>query len=112
MITSLSQEFGNYLYDVFVRKFDVWFAFGLGAQLVFTGRFLVQWIESEREGRSVVPVAFWVLSLVGGVMTLIYGLARHDAIIILGQVLANFIYLRNLMLIGKSSRNQAKSDAA
>jgi lipid-A-disaccharide synthase-like uncharacterized protein len=81
----------------------------LGAQLVFTGRFLVQWIESEREGRSVVPVAFWVLSLVGGVMTLVYGLARHDAIIILGQVLANFIYLRNLMLISKASRNSVRS---
>lgn len=101
---SLSQEFGGFLYDVFVRKFDVWFAFGLGAQLVFTGRFLVQWIESERRGRSVIPVAFWILSLVGGVMTLIYGIARHDAIIILGQVLANFVYLRNLMLIAKTTR--------
>lgn len=109
MIYSLSRDFGNYLYDVFVLKFDVWFAFGLGAQLVFTGRFLVQWIESEREGRSVVPVAFWVLSLVGGVMTLIYGLARRDAIIILGQVLANFIYLRNLMLISRTARRLAAS---
>ena len=101
---SLSHEIGSYLYDVFVLKFDLWFAFGLGAQLVFTGRFLVQWIESEREGRSVVPVAFWVLSIVGGSMTLIYGLARRDAIIILGQVLANFIYFRNLVLIAKSAR--------
>ena len=104
MLVSLSHEIGSYLYDVFVRKFDIWFAFGLGAQLVFTGRFLVQWIESEREGRSVIPVAFWVLSLVGGVMTLVYGLARRDAIIILGQVLANVIYLRNLMLISRSAR--------
>jgi lipid-A-disaccharide synthase-like uncharacterized protein len=102
----LSHDVGTYLYDVFVQKFDVWFAFGVGAQLVFTGRFLVQWIESEREGRSVVPLAFWILSLVGGLMTLIYGLARRDAIIILGQVFANFIYVRNLMLIAKNARPQ------
>jgi lipid-A-disaccharide synthase-like uncharacterized protein len=104
VLYELTHEAGHYLYDVFVAKFDIWFAFGLGAQLVFTGRFLVQWIESEREGRSVVPVAFWVLSLVGGLMTLVYGLARRDAIIILGQVLANFIYVRNLMLIGKTQK--------
>ncbi|MCW6507559.1 lipid-A-disaccharide synthase N-terminal domain-containing protein [Lichenifustis flavocetrariae] len=110
MLYDLTHELGQYLYDVFVQKFDVWFAFGLGAQLVFTGRFLVQWIESEREGRSVIPVAFWVLSLVGGLMTLVYGLARHDAIIILGQVLANLIYVRNLMLIGKATRKAAKSE--
>lgn len=104
MLYELTHEMGRYLYDVFVAKFDVWFAFGLGAQLIFTARFLVQWIESEREGRSVIPVAFWVLSLIGGLMTLVYGLARRDAIIIIGQVLANFIYVRNLMLISKAGR--------
>ncbi len=104
MLVSLSHDFGTYLYDVFVAKFDFWFAFGLGAQLVFTARFLVQWIESEREGRSVIPVAFWLLSMVGGLMTLIYGFARHEGIIILGQILAVVIYARNLMLIAKSRR--------
>jgi lipid-A-disaccharide synthase-like uncharacterized protein len=104
VLYNLTHDLGHYLYDVFVEKFDIWFAFGLGAQLVFTARFLVQWIESEREGRSVVPVAFWILSLVGGLMTLVYGLARRDAVIIVGQVLANFIYVRNLMLIGKAQR--------
>ena len=102
MIASLSHDLGNYFYDVFVTKFDIWFAFGLGAQLVFTARFLVQWIESEREGRSVIPVAFWVLSMVGGLMTLFYGFARHDAIIILGQILSIVIYSRNLMLIART----------
>lgn len=102
MIASLSRDFGSYLYDVFVAKFDLWFAFGLGAQLVFTARFLVQWVASEREGRSVIPVAFWVLSIVGGMMTLFYGFARRDAIIILGQILSLVIYTRNLMLIARS----------
>jgi lipid-A-disaccharide synthase-like uncharacterized protein len=110
MLYSLSQNIETYLYDVFVVKFDFWFAFGLISQLVFTGRFLVQWIESEREGRSVIPVAFWILSLIGGLMTLAYGFARRDAIIILGQVLAVWIYSRNLMLIARNAR-KAKSGA-
>ena len=104
MLVSLSHDLGNYFYDVFVQKFDIWFAFGLAAQMVFTARFLVQWIESEREGRSVIPVAFWVLSMVGGLMTLFYGFARRDAIIILGQILSLVIYSRNLVLIARSSR--------
>jgi lipid-A-disaccharide synthase-like uncharacterized protein len=108
MIFSLSQSVGLYLYDVFVNRFDFWVAFGICAQMVFAGRFLVQWIESEREGRSVVPVAFWILSIMGGTMTLLYGLVRHDAIIIFGQVLSNVIYVRNLMLI---ARNKRKADA-
>lgn len=107
MLYNWTDEVGRYLYEVFVQKFDFWFAFGLMAQLVFTGRFMVQWIASEREGRSVVPVAFWILSLVGGLMTLVYGLERRDAIIILGQVFANFVYLRNLVLIARSGRRTA-----
>src|SRR5476649_778638 len=99
MLTTLSHDFGDYLFDVFVAKFDPWLAFGLCAQLVFTARFLVQWIASEREGRSVIPVAFWILSVAGGMMTLFYGLARRDAIIIVGQILSLAIYGRNLILI-------------
>lgn len=104
MIFELSRHVGDYLYDVFVTRFDFWLAFGIAAQAVFTARFLVQWISSERAGRSVVPVAFWVLSLVGGSMTLVYGIMRRDAVIILGQCLANFIYIRNMMLIAKANR--------
>ena len=104
MVFSLSRDLADYLYDVFVTKFDVWLAFGIVAQLVFTARFLVQWISSERAGKSVMPVSFWMLSLVGGTMTLVYGLARREAVIIMGQVLANLIYIRNLMLIAKSRR--------
>ncbi len=107
MLASLSRDLGTYLYDVFVAKFDVWFAFGLGAQLVFTARFLVQWIASEREGRSVIPLAFWVLSMAGGLMTLGYGIARKDAIIILGQLLSIVIYARNLMLIARPGRRKS-----
>ncbi|RYB04102.1 hypothetical protein D3272_13815 [Lichenibacterium ramalinae] len=101
---SLPHDVGVYLYDVFIGRFDLWVGFGIVAQMMFAGRFLVQWIESERAGRSVIPVSFWILSILGGGMTLVYGLVRHDAIIILGQVLSNLIYVRNLVLIAKNRR--------
>ena len=99
MIFQLSTDLKAYLYDVFIAKFDLWVLFGLVAQVIFAMRFVVQWIASERAGRSVMPVAFWFISLVGGLLTLIYGLIRREPIIIIGQVLAVFIYVRNLMLI-------------
>ena len=99
MLFNLPQNIIDYVYDVFVARFDFWLAFGIVAQLVFTGRFLVQWVASERAGRSVIPVAFWVLSMVGGMMTLVYGIQRREPVIIMGQVLAVLIYVRNLMLI-------------
>lgn len=101
MIINIGQEISAYLYDVFVARFDFWLAFGVVAQLLFTARFIVQWIASEREGKSVMPLAFWFFSMAGGLMTLIYGLVRREPIIIMGQALAIFIYMRNLMLIFK-----------
>ncbi len=109
MIYSLSNEIGDYLIDVFVTRFDFWLFFGLIAQLIFTARMVVQWWASERAGRSVVPIAFWVLSLIGGMMTLVYGLQRREAVIIIGQVLAVVIYVRNLMLIYKNKTKQSES---
>jgi lipid-A-disaccharide synthase-like uncharacterized protein len=103
-----------YLYDVFVAKADFWLVFGVAAQLLFTARFVVQWIASERLGKSVVPLAFWFLSIAGGTMLLVYGLVRREPIIILGQGLAVFIYIRNLMLIFKPKSGvagKADSDA-
>ena len=104
MLIQFGQELGDYLYDVFVAKFDFWLAFGLVAQLLFTARFLVQWISSERAGKSVVPMAFWFFSMGGGAMTLIYGLAKREPVIILGQGFATIIYVRNIMLILKDTR--------
>ncbi len=82
----------------------IWVIFGLLAQMMFTGRFLVQWIASERARSSVVPVAFWYFSLVGGLMLLAYALYRHDPVFTLGQALGVFIYARNLSLIRIASR--------
>ena len=104
MIIQYGQALSNYLYDVFVAKFDFWLLFGLVAQILFGARFIVQWIASERAGRSVMPLAFWFFSMAGGVMTLVYGLVRREPVIIFGQLLAIIIYLRNLMLIFKEKR--------
>jgi len=70
---AFSHDLVDYFYDVFVVRFDFWLAFGIVAQLLFTARFIVQWLASERAGKSVIPFAFWVFSIVGGGMTLVYG---------------------------------------
>ena len=108
MLIQFGQDLGNYLYDVFIAKFDFWLAFGLVAQLLFTARFLVQWISSERAGQSVVPMAFWFFSMGGGAMTLVYGIAKREPVIILGQGLATLIYIRNIMLILKNRAKDSK----
>lgn len=77
-----------------------WLAIGLTAQALFTGRFLVQWIATERKGRSVVPKAFWYLSLAGSSLLLVYAIHRRDPVFILGQSFGLVVYVRNLMLWG------------
>ena len=77
----------------------LWLIVGLLGQLMFTARFVVQWLASERAGRSVVPVAFWYFSLIGGAVVLAYGLHKWEPIIILGQLPGVVIYARNLWLI-------------
>jgi len=85
--------------------FGVWLAlFGLLAQGVFMSRMLVQWIASERAKKSVMPVAFWWLSLGGAVMLLVYGVMRNDVVIISAQVFGLIIYARNLKLIWNEKR--------
>lgn len=81
-----------------------WVAFGLGGQLLFTARFLVQWIASERARRSVVPLAFWYFSIGGGAILLAYAIYRGDPVFIFGQSMGLFIYLRNLWLIHAENR--------
>ena len=109
MLIQFGQAFHNYMYDVFVAKFDFWLAFGLVAQLSFAARFLVQWIMSERAGKSVVPMAFWFFSVAGGTMTLIYGLVKREPVIIIGQLLSNIIYVRNIMLIWKNRGSASRT---
>lgn len=79
----------------------IWLAVGFLGQAVFASRFLVQWITSERQKRSVIPHAFWYLSIAGGATLLIYAIYRGDPVFIVGQVGGLFIYSRNLRLIAR-----------
>jgi lipid-A-disaccharide synthase-like uncharacterized protein len=85
-----------------------WLMLGFAGQAIFTARFLVQWLASERCRSSVVPVAFWWLSLLGGSALLIYAWSRQDPVIILGQSLGVLVYVRNLMLVRKNRRRAEK----
>ena len=82
-----------------------WVVVGLCGQAMFSMRFLVQWIMSERARQSVMPVAFWYFSIAGGVVILLsYAIYRRDPVFILGQSTGLFIYLRNLWLIRADRR--------
>lgn len=91
--------------DVFIDQFSLWILLGFVAQGMFTMRFLVQWIASERAKRSVVPIAFWFFSLGGGALLLIYAIHREDPVFIAGQALGLVIYIRNLWLIANEKRS-------
>lgn len=90
--------------DQLYAKVDFWIILGFIAQIAFTARFLVQWIASERCGKSVVPVAFWYLSIFGSSGLLVYAIVRADPVFILGQSVGSFIYVRNLTLIHRNRR--------
>ncbi len=82
----------------------IWLVIGFLGQLFFSMRFIVQWIASEREKRSIIPIAFWYFSLLGGTTLLAYAIYRRDPVFILGQSLGVFIYSRNLYLIYKEKK--------
>lgn len=81
-----------------------WISFGLLGQGIFMARFLVQWLSSERQQRSVIPTAFWYLSLLGGGMLLTYAIQRRDPVFIFGQCFGSVVYIRNLQLIHRERR--------
>jgi lipid-A-disaccharide synthase-like uncharacterized protein len=88
-----------------------WLMVGFVGQGLFSLRFLVQWFQSERQRRSVIPIEFWYFSLAGGATLLAYALYRHDPVFIVGQLTGLFIYARNLFLI-RRERLQAESSAS
>jgi lipid-A-disaccharide synthase-like uncharacterized protein len=77
----------------------IWLAVGFAGQALFSMRFLVQWLASERERRSVIPLSFWYFSVLGGLTLLAYALYRADPVFIVGQLGGVFIYGRNLHFI-------------
>jgi lipid-A-disaccharide synthase-like uncharacterized protein len=82
-----------------MRSATLWLAVGFLGQALFSARFLVQWLVSEKRRRSVTPIAFWYFSLAGGVILLSYAIHRRDTVFIVGQATGLLVYVRNLMLI-------------
>jgi len=91
-----------------MSSWTVWVVIGFLGQALFTARFAVQWVVSERKRDSVVPPAFWWLSLAGGSVLLAYVVHRRDPVLIVGQAMGVFIYIRNLMLVAKGKRRAAR----
>ncbi len=86
----------------------LWLAVGFTGQAMFTMRFIVQWIQSERQKKSIIPLAFWYFSLSGGIILFSYAVYRRDPVFILGQSFGIFVYMRNLYFI---HRNKADTGA-
>ncbi len=95
----------DFLLTTLHRQLDFWLVIGLLGQTAFMGRFLVQWIASERAGFSHIPVAFWYLSIGGSLILLIYSIARMDIVFISSQCFGLIVYIRNLILIKKNKNN-------
>ena len=89
-----------------------WLGIGFLAQLMFSMRFIVQWIASERARRSIVPETFWYFSLVGGAMLFAYAIYRLDPVFMLGQGMGLVIYGRNIYFIREHHRSLANGTAA
>ena len=86
---------------------NIWLGIGFLGQALFSMRFLIQWIVSERVRRSVVPVAFWYFSILGGITLLAYAIWRKDPVFIVGQAAGLVIYARNLYFIWRGRKEEA-----
>jgi lipid-A-disaccharide synthase-like uncharacterized protein len=93
-------------------QLDFWVFFGFIGQAMFTMRFVVQWIASERRKESVIPIAFWYFSLVGGLILLAYAIRRMDPVFIAAYLLNPIIYFRNLYFAYKKKTNAALSSSS
>lgn len=77
----------------------IWLCIGFAGQVLFTGRFFVQWISSEKQRKSVIPISFWYYSIFGSLILCVYAIHKQDPVFILGQSTGIFIYVRNLYFI-------------
>ncbi|MDD2801346.1 MAG: lipid-A-disaccharide synthase N-terminal domain-containing protein [Methylococcaceae bacterium] len=88
-----------------VDKETIWLIIGFVGQALFSARFIVQWIKSEREKKSVFPIAFWYFSIAGGLTLSAYAIYRQDPVFIVGQLSGLFIYFRNLYFVVYERKN-------
>jgi lipid-A-disaccharide synthase-like uncharacterized protein len=83
---------------------------GFAGQSLFFLRFFFQWMHSEKEKKSVIPEIFWYLSIVGGLLLLVYAILRKDIVFIVGQSTGTFIYLRNIYFLRRERRKARRKD--
>ena len=88
-----------------------WLIIGFLGQVAFFMRFLVQWIVSEKKKESIIPIAFWYFSIIGGLILLIYAIHKKDPVFIVGQGCGAFIYIRNIFLIKRKNRKFESIDS-
>lgn len=93
----------------FFSASTLWLCLGFFAQALFSMRFIIQWIQSERQKKSVMPIVFWYFSIAGGLCLLAYAIHKHDPVFILGQSFGCLIYFRNLYLIWKEKSTPPSS---
>ena len=86
-----------------------WLVVGFAGQVLFSSRFLLQWLVSEKQKKSVMPIGFWFFSLGGSLLLLVYAIHRRDPVFILGQSTGFLIYFRNLQLIYREKRANAST---
>ncbi len=97
--------FSHHLIDV-LTSVDLWVIIGFIGQFMFTMRFVVQWLASEKEQKSVIPFSFWIFSILGGAIVFMYALHKQDPVFIVGQGAGLFIYFRNLYFVIKEMRTK------
>ena len=88
-------------------KLDLWIILGFIGMALFSSRFIVQWIASERKKESIIPISFWYLSIVGSLVMLSYSMKRADVVFILSYLFNSFVYVRNLYFIYRKRRLEA-----
>lgn len=95
-----------------IKIFDlnIFVMIGFLGQIMFSMRFILQWIASEKAGRSVIPFSFWIFSLCGSIFLFLYALYRKDPVFILGQAPNLFIYSRNIWLIKKNKEKKEQNN--
>jgi lipid-A-disaccharide synthase-like uncharacterized protein len=81
----------------------LWLSIGMCGQIIFGSRFLLQWISSERAGKSYIPMCFWYLSLFGSLLLLTYAIHTKDIVFTIGQTSGFLVYIRNIMLLKKKT---------
>lgn len=85
-------------------QWNIWKVVGYAGNLTFSARFLIQWIASERAGKSIIPVQFWFLSIIGSVILAVYAFHSGDLVVIFAFAPNSLVYIRNLMLLHKEKK--------